>query len=354
MSSANASGRSILGRTRRAIRNGRSILGQARRAIRKSLGPTRLIVETDARPSAAIILAGSARSGTTWISEVINHDRRLRVLFEPFHVKEVPLVAALPGRPRPYLRPEADDPAWDETARRILSGKVRHPWIDRFNTTRLSRRRLIKEIHANLILKWLHAHYPETPLLLLLRHPCAVAYSQRSLRIVITHDELRRFLDQPELMADHLEPFRGLIRETTDEFGILVLLWCLENYVPLRQFRPGEAMVLFYEQLRVEPEAYLRPILEWVRRPYDEAILAKLSRPSRTSWGKHSSMREGRDPITNWREGLTPGEIRRAVEILRATGMDAIYSDEALPTAGGIERLRDVAVAQPGGWPAGA
>ena len=33
----------------------------------------------------AIWLVGEARSGTTWVSDLINWDKRYREMFEPFH-----------------------------------------------------------------------------------------------------------------------------------------------------------------------------------------------------------------------------------------------------------------------------
>ena len=36
-----------------------------------------------------VLLAGTGRSGTTWVEKVINHRNRFRVMFEPFHQKKV-------------------------------------------------------------------------------------------------------------------------------------------------------------------------------------------------------------------------------------------------------------------------
>lgn len=324
----------------------RSRLGRYRKSLRDRLGPRGLLFDLDAQPSSAIHLAGSNRSGTTWVSEVLNHDGSLRAMFEPFHVANVPYTRVFPGRPRPYIRPGTDEPACRAMAHRILNGQVRHPWVDRYNTQRFPRRRLIKSIHANMLLKWLRVEFPETPTLFLLRHPCAVAYSVRELRFSVVNEDLTQYFDNEALMADHLEPFRGLIRDTTDEFARLVLYWCLENYVPLRALGPDDAKILFYEELVTAPEDHVRPILKWARRPHSDEVLRAMSKPSVTSWGDHSSMRNGRNPIQNWRDHLTPAEIRTAVEILRATGMDVLYDDGPMPHPEGLRRLRPGPVAE--------
>ena len=41
----------------------------------------------------SVYLAGDGRSGTTWISEIINCDNRYRYMFEPFHPSFVPLAS---------------------------------------------------------------------------------------------------------------------------------------------------------------------------------------------------------------------------------------------------------------------
>jgi len=40
-----------------------------------------------------VLLAGTARSGTTWVQEMINFDGSYRVLFELFHSKEIEALA---------------------------------------------------------------------------------------------------------------------------------------------------------------------------------------------------------------------------------------------------------------------
>src|SRR5262249_34530295 len=122
-----------------------------------------------------VMLAGVGRSGTTWVEQVINHGNDYREMFEPFHFEKTPDCAHF--KVHQYLRTDCRDPRYLSPATRIVTGRIHSPWIDRFNHRHWARQRLIKDIRVNLLLKWLHARFPGMPLLLMLRHPCAVASS---------------------------------------------------------------------------------------------------------------------------------------------------------------------------------
>ena len=153
-------------------------------------------------PAGTVMLVGTGRGGTTWLSQVINHDQRYRYMFEPVMPDHVPLFASLSRRP--YLRRGDDDTAWCEAMDRVVSGRLRNAWVDKHNQKCFAKRRLIKDIRLNLALPWLANRYQQTPLVWLLRHPCAVAHSKLKLGWE-THLDL--FLDCDALMTDHLSPY---------------------------------------------------------------------------------------------------------------------------------------------------
>ena len=127
----------------------------------------------------SILLAGTGRSGTTWVQECINRDNSYRVMFEPFHPLKIPLLKDWSmGQ---YIPEHNLEEKFLIPTKTILSGGIRHPWIDNFNRKHFVRKRLIKEIRAHLFLKWIKVNFPEIPIIFLLRHPCAVANSMRQL-----------------------------------------------------------------------------------------------------------------------------------------------------------------------------
>ncbi|MGQ0669029.1 MAG: sulfotransferase [Actinomycetota bacterium] len=286
-----------------------------------------LYVERDHRVSDTVFLAGHGRSGTTWIAEVVNHDGAYRSIHEPFHPGRLDATGGF--RPRLYLRPEERDPTYLRPAEAVLSGRVRSLWGDKFNRAVLPRKRLIKEVRANLLLPWMHRQFPEMPIVFVLRHPCAVMSSQRKLAGSWEVD-LARFLDQPALVEDYLEPFVDEIARAESEFERRVFVWCIDNYVPLRHFRPGDIHVTFYERCCVDPRAELGRLFALLGKPFGEDVLAHLRDPSATS-RTDSAIVTGEDLVNSWRRHVSDEELRRTVEILELFGLDRIYGEDSMP-----------------------
>jgi hypothetical protein len=254
-------------------------------------------------------------------------------MFEPFHSKRVKLLNE--WNYRQYLRSENRDRKFLEPATRILNGQIRNEWVDRFNRKRIAKKRLIKDIRANLLLKWIKINFPEIPIILLLRHPCAVACSRLRCKWG-TH--LPEFLIQKELMVDFLEPFGKTIEGVNDIFDRHIIMWVVENYVPLRQFRKGEILVVFYENICKNPEKEITAIFEFVGARLSPGVIRAVGKPSSQS-GKDSAIFSGEDLISSWRKRVGGKQIARAMEILQLFGFEAIYGDGDLPLVSGEEAL---------------
>ena len=272
-----------------------------------------------------VFLAGTGRSGTTWLEEVIDNSHEHRVLFEPFHSKEVPQLAH--WRYRQYLRPSDGDPRYLLPASRILRGQLHNRWVDQFNRKHLARRRLIKDIRANLLLRWIHEQFPRIRIVLVMRHPCAVAASKMALGWQTHLDD---FLAQPQLLEDFVAPFASILESTHDPFERHILLWCIENWIPLQQFAPGQIHVCFYEHFCLEPEREARALLDFLDRPFTGSLLEHMRKPSALC-REESAIRIGGSLIDSWRNYVSDHRIKRTVELLRVFDLDRIYDQASLP-----------------------
>ena len=152
------------------------------RVVRKVVWPlvSPLYVDCNRDYRNTVFLAGTERSGTTWVSDIINYKREYRYIFEPFRPAKVDICRDF--APRQYIRPENDDHRFVQAAEAILSGRIRNGWTDKYHRRFVSSKRLVKDVRANLFLKWIHCHFPNMPIILLLRHPCAVARTHRRCR----------------------------------------------------------------------------------------------------------------------------------------------------------------------------
>jgi hypothetical protein len=299
-----------------------------RRANRRILWPLIRSFYIDYHPDYknSILLAGTEKSGTTWISDVINYKREYRYVFEPFWPDKVDLCKNF--KPRQYLRPDNRDRYYIETAQIILSGKIRNKWTDKYHRRFIADKRLVKDIRANLFLKWIHNHFPNMPIILLLRHPCAVVRSH--LRRTDPEPDLDKFLAQPELVEDFLHPFEKEIKAAQTTFDQLVFRWCIETYVPLKQFSRNKIHLAFYERFCEMPKSEIDEMFSFLGKNYDQTIFAGLRKPSPVS-REESAIISGGNLVDNWRKQITDEQIQRAVEILSLFGLDKIYSYESMP-----------------------
>ncbi len=278
----------------------------------------------------SVFLAGSARSGTTWLSEVINHGGGYRYVFEPFNPGRVGAFGHF--RSKQYLRPDDGRAEFLEPARLALTGALRDPWTDRFNKTLVARRRLIKDIRGNLLLGWMRANFPGMPIVLLIRHPCAVVVSRLALG---WRANLRETMEQEELIEDFLLPVEAEILAARGDFERHLFLWCIDNYVPLRQFAPAEIHLVFYEDLLQSPEDGLRSLFGFLgeEEPGDR-VYDKLGRPSPLS------RKDAPSPsVDGWRARVSTSQLERTLEILALFGLDRVYGEGPMPDPSGAYSL---------------
>lgn len=275
----------------------------------------------------SILVAGTARSGTTWLGDLIASQISCRVMFEPFHPELVKEYQAF--HYFQYMRPAGKNNKLHVFAQRVFTGQIRDRWIDRQNESIFPKYRLIKEIRANLMLKWLHENFPEVTALLLLRHPCAVVQSRMQLGWATDRD-IEPFLLQPELVSDHLSDHLDMIRSAKTEEEKHAIIWCVSNLVPLKQFLPGDVKIVYYENLLVQPEVELTAIFEYLGQDYDPSLLERMGRPSQTTIVT-SAVVSGANKTSYWKKALTPAQIERILKIVREFGLGHLYNDSPLP-----------------------
>jgi hypothetical protein len=276
-----------------------------------------------------ILVAGWARSGTTWLAEVLSAIPRSAILFEPFYTERVPQAAAAGFPPTDILAPGEGTPSQKLFMERVLQGRILNWWtcsctpIDRAIRPDVW---IVKEIRANYLLEWILGTFPIRRAVLIVRHPCATVASRMAQGWAPNNDRskvkqyaaLRKF---PHLAA--------LCQDLTDPFEVMAARWCIMNYVPL-SLQPRRFHVVAYESLATRGVEALVPLFaDWgLEMP---AVMEKsLGRASATT--KAGSM-EGtvhRQPIDQWRRKLTADQITRILRVVRVFGMD-FYTEDSEP-----------------------
>jgi hypothetical protein len=288
---------------------------------------SRIYINPAADLRRSILVAGAARSGTTWLGDLIASQIPCRILFEPFNPRLVPQYRNF--HYFQYLRPGLEYPAFRTFAQEVFTGKLRNRWIDHQNERVVSEYRLIKEIRANLALKWLHDNFPEIPMLFLMRHPCAVVSSRMELDWA-TDNDIEPFLSQPDLIDDHLGPYLHLIENAKTAEEKHAIVWSVSNLVPLKQFKTGELKLVYYEDLCTQPQAAMIFISDSIGQRFLASVIDTIDQPSQTA-RVTSAVVTGVDKISSWRNKLSPPQIDNILGIVDQFGLSHLYDASLMP-----------------------
>ncbi len=303
-----------------------SALSLLRLMNQKAMGLS-YVNKTDSLRS-SILLAGVGRSGTTWVADMINYKNQYRYMFEPFH----PHLSLWEGIPYvPYYHEGREDRLFYGRVKKILSGNVYHKRVDRYNRRKIYDRMLIKTIFANLFLKWIHVNFPDLPIVLLLRHPCAVAHSK--MKFGKYWRGIDEFFRQEDLVRDYLEEFQD-IRSLSTDFEKYILSWCIQYYVPLKEFTAKDIHIVFYEHFCCNPGREMGRLSDFLGIEIDASVKEAFNVPSAVS-RKDSAIMKGKNKINAWQEHITKEETARASNILKRFGLDKIYSEDPMPNPSG-------------------
>ena len=311
--------------TPRPLRRGRAVTSMPLRAgarLKTSvrLGALRVVRPRRHDPSRTVLVAGSARSGTTWLAELLSSIPRSAVLFEPLHETQVPAArrAGFTGEGR--LASELDWPAGRTYLDDVLRGRILTPWTTREVTVAQVARAhvwIVKVLGANSLLSSIARTWPVPGPVLMIRHPGAVVESQLAhgwtgaTGPVVPRDLASRFPGLSEAVARASTPAERLAAR-----------WAVENLQPLHE-PPGRPWTLVpYEHLVREPEQILHGLFGGWRWPVPPDLLAELDRPSMTA-------RRGGDVehrLHGWRDRLGRDRTARVLEIVRACGI-TVYDE---------------------------
>lgn len=289
------------------------------------------------RPASSdvIFLAGSGRSGTTWITNVLCALPGVQQIFEPIFPLWNESVRQITGWDKrdpylrqKYLRPTADQPAWRSLWRRILEGRFRNYWTDYERTSYFPERFLVKEVRANLMLGFIY-HWFQPRIIYILRHPCAVIHS-RLAAPVPWHADVRDLIVQTELVEDYLLPWVKDIENETDLVGAHAVWWAVENRVALDQLKPIPHYLIYYEDLVLRPTEVLLPLLAWLGYEcVPDRVAAMLPQPSRMS-NTQLTYKDTEDRLTRWQRSLSIDAQQRVLDWSRRFGLD-MYTEQHFP-----------------------
>ncbi len=294
-------------------------------------------------PPHPLLIAGSGRSGTTWLLDSLSKANNLRTIFEPLHPVGVPIVSSYSSK---FICEENDNPKLKEFFSLVFSGSYTSLWTDyrirpdrlrlqalglynmaanykrlfiHYNKYRLEKKRercIVKCIRANLMLGWLYKNFqPRT--ILLLRHPGAVIASKLKLggEDWDFRPALQAYLADSSLMKKYDKEFQQVLTNNLSPVMAHTIIWCIENLTPVSMEESSHLYIAFFENL------ITRGGEEW-ERVTNALGLSVVPGPEILNKPSQQASREMRDDTSRikqpqkWVSHFTTEELRQMQEIL--------------------------------------
>jgi hypothetical protein len=260
----------------------------------------------------------------------MSHAPNCRLICEVFKRETSPLFGEFSRNL--YLDSGRDYPKLDLLIDRALSGRIRSKSSDQFNHSRRPTYRVLKEIYTTNLLPHISELHPDVPIIYLVRHPLAVAWSWTQRH----WDDLGKFTNQNELMDKYFTDQKEMI--IRHSFVTNVYRWCLENTVPIHSSRRDSLLVVFYEDLVMHPYEELRRIQLFLQRQSPgywrewRPDLTDINRTSAAGSVAETSAQWSVDSRFDWWQGELPLELTSTgLDVIAGFGLDWLYGDGPKP-----------------------
>ncbi|OUS02023.1 hypothetical protein A9Q86_05070 [Flavobacteriales bacterium 33_180_T64] len=203
-----------------------------------------------------IVIVGTARSGTSWLSETIASQHRYRMLFEPEHDTQTKKGYLLCDK---WILSKSESKDAHQYLRRVFNNKVDCDWIAQNSNRKLKRhlwpfvpkKYIIKFVRANLLAEFINKTY-HIPVIHLIRNPYDVITSQQKVKFPWLYD-LSHFAKQDRLVQLIKDKFNFDITTYIELSDVerLTLRWCIENVLPIEVFESysNHVKLIRYEDL---------------------------------------------------------------------------------------------------------
>ncbi|WP_165805964.1 sulfotransferase family protein [Marixanthomonas spongiae] len=208
-----------------------------------------------------LVVLGSARSGTSWFSELIAQQHRYRMLFEPEHEFNTKNGKLICDR---YITEKNTSKPIKHYLKRVFANRVDSDWIAQLSNRKWKRhlwpfipkKFIIKFVRCNLAAGYLANHF-NIPVVFIVRNPYDVLASQQRVKFPWLYN-LSWFTGQEDLCKLINETYGIDITALTLKSNLekLCFRWCIENSVPFLDSKK-RFKVYKYENIKADINLFL-------------------------------------------------------------------------------------------------
>lgn len=266
-----------------------------------------------------LLIIGEGRSGTTWIGETFGRSPQVLYYVEPCN-PDNNVHGTLTAWTR-YVRPNGNDPYYERYLTAAFNGLISpgQTWSRQKFWRRLlpGYRVVIKEVATFMSLEWVYQRF-DPSVLVVLRHPCGVALSNRDRNAHREEQQRLSLLKQnSELVDTHLSPYLSVIEKARTPLEVSSVIWAIRNRVLANTYRQYPWRVVCYEDLCCDPKKTFRSLFDTFDLPWDLSVERFIEyKTNRSEPGTFSTGRITQQQIDKWKRQLTPAEVEQVRRVV--------------------------------------
>jgi hypothetical protein len=276
-----------------------------------------------------ILVFGSGRSGTTWLADAISQAFGYRLIFEPFWHLHIDVNGVRDSFHHRYI--SIEDNRYDNHIKYVMSGKYKNMRTNMNYRCGPFRGRVIKDICANLFMEKILQIFPHTPIIFVIRHPCAVVLSR--LRKGNWSSPWGRhaylFNNQKDLVEEYFNNKRFIPKDELEDHAIT---YCYENYLRLL-IRNENIYFVYYERLVLDIRSEMEKIFNYIEKRGNQRRCINSLQEIRikyliTSPDRQMSLMKDRvRHLYSWRNDLTAKDNEEIKKIVRQFRLEYVYEE---------------------------
>lgn len=215
----------------------------------------------------AVIICGEARSGSTWLMEIINQIPKTVINWEPLQVEMGVVPKNYNFGWRPFI-PESDKtPGFTKLFKGILTYRIYNKWTAKFlkvKGLKNSKYVITKFVRANSLLPWITSQLGDkltNKPILLIRHPITNCMSQlktfqgiKGKDLWTEFSEKRKFELPFGINNERFMKHTAYINSLNSVLERTIAIWCVNNAPILNHVNKNRWIEVKYEDLMLNPQ----------------------------------------------------------------------------------------------------